>query len=350
MDVDVQLKQTTDVDLIYKYYESIHDEPREHLGASLIGDPCKRKLWYSFRWVLIKKFDGRMLRLFERGKEEETKFNNELRAIGCKVIDLDPSTGKQYTFADCMGHFGGSMDAALLGLRESPKTWHVGEYKTSNDKKFQELCKNKVEKAQPRHYSQMQCYMGWSGMERALYLCTNKNDDSIYQERVKFDREHFEKMRTKALEIIKSPEPLEKLSDDPAWYQCKMCEFHSLCHENRVAQVNCRTCAHSTPIDGGKWKCEALESEIDKARQMEGCPNHLMNPKLVPYAEMVDADQAKVPKWVQYKKQDGKLFYNIVEHCQMQGYTSGDLHALAPSMVGDETLYKMKVEFNASFK
>ena len=41
---------------------------REHLGASEIGDPCSRKLWYLFRWVAVKKFDARMLRLFARGQ------------------------------------------------------------------------------------------------------------------------------------------------------------------------------------------------------------------------------------------------------------------------------------------
>ena len=31
------------------------DGLRQHLGASLIGKPCERALWYTFRWTTLKK-------------------------------------------------------------------------------------------------------------------------------------------------------------------------------------------------------------------------------------------------------------------------------------------------------
>ena len=30
------------------------DGLRQHLGASLIGKPCERALWYAFRWTTLK--------------------------------------------------------------------------------------------------------------------------------------------------------------------------------------------------------------------------------------------------------------------------------------------------------
>jgi hypothetical protein len=58
---------------------------RAHLGGSLIGRKCYRQLWYSFRWANTEKFNGRMLRLFERGHKEEFRFVNYLKMAGINV-------------------------------------------------------------------------------------------------------------------------------------------------------------------------------------------------------------------------------------------------------------------------
>ena len=48
---------------IYGAYENRQgDGFREHLGASLIGKPCGRALWFDFRWITPSRFSGRMLR------------------------------------------------------------------------------------------------------------------------------------------------------------------------------------------------------------------------------------------------------------------------------------------------
>ncbi len=45
---------------IYSAYEARQgDGFREHLGASLIGKPCSRALWFDFRWVTASRFSGR---------------------------------------------------------------------------------------------------------------------------------------------------------------------------------------------------------------------------------------------------------------------------------------------------
>ena len=65
-----------------KTYDKGH---RNHLGASLIGDKCSRKLWYIFRWCFREKTDGRKQRLFNRGHREEDRFIEWLEGIGAKV-------------------------------------------------------------------------------------------------------------------------------------------------------------------------------------------------------------------------------------------------------------------------
>ncbi len=68
--------------LIDKHHESLAEPPRPHMGASVLGHICDRWLWLSFRWAVQPKFDGRILRLFRRGQNEESTIVSDLRAIG----------------------------------------------------------------------------------------------------------------------------------------------------------------------------------------------------------------------------------------------------------------------------
>ena len=74
------------------------DGLRPHLGASLIGRDCERALWLTFRWARKQSHDARMLRLFARGQREEQVFIDLLRDAGIQVVDVDATTGRQFTF------------------------------------------------------------------------------------------------------------------------------------------------------------------------------------------------------------------------------------------------------------
>lgn len=239
---------------IWQAYQDKQPDSRPYLGMSQIGEACIRRLWYDFRHVTQKHWDGRMLALFERGHNEEAQVCKKLRMIGIQVVDFDEN-GDQFEFVGHKGHEKGHMDAALLGVPQAPKTWHVGEIKTHNDKSFMDVAKNGVQKSKPVHWAQMQMYMGHSGMERALYIAINKNDDSIYTERVYFDKSTFDDLCAKAAYIIDAQEPPERLSNDLGARECQWCDFRAVCYEGSIPQANCRTCARSVPVDGGMWSC-----------------------------------------------------------------------------------------------
>ena len=263
---------------IYQAYENDADTGnRPHLGASLIGRACERQLWYTFRWVDDKKFSGRMLRLFETGQLEEARIVRNLRRIGIEVHETSPD-GKQWRVTDIGGHFGGSMDGAGAGFPEAPKTWHVLEFKTHGEKSFKELVAKRVQAAKPEHWAQMQVYMGYTGMERAMYIAVNKNTDELYTERLDFDPVEFARLKARAERVVRAAEPPLKISEDPSWFVCKFCDFHAHCHGEAAPQVNCRTCAHSTPeIEGdARWSCAQVNpdpniSSIPLSTQRTGC-------------------------------------------------------------------------------
>lgn len=312
---------------VYRWWESQSDDGlRPHLGASLIGHPCARHLWLTFRWAMRPQWQGRMLRLFDRGQREEAVIVRELRGIGAEVSECQQD-GSQWRVSAFGGHFGGSMDGIVRGLPGgSASNWEVLEIKTHNAKSFKELQDKGVEKAKAQHYAQMQAYMALTGMLRANYIAVCKDDDQIHHERIHADPEAGEQILARAESIVFAPEPPPPISTDPAWYQCKMCQHHGYCHGTEAPLPTCRSCAHATPSPDGAWLCERHQRQLDGDAQKTGCQDHRIIPVLLQnFAELVDANQAG--NWVAYRnKLTGAMFHN---HTPPAGLTSAEIHACA---------------------
>lgn len=291
---------------IFQAYEAdAGDGLRPHLGASLIGIECERALWYAFRWARAPQFPGRILRLFETGQLEEARLVRNLRRTGATVLEVDPDTGRQFRVEAHGGHFGGSMDALAHGLLEEPGTWHVLEFKTHGAKSFGDLASKGVRSSKPQHYAQMQTYMHLCGLDWAMYVAVCKDTDDLHVERVPADPHVAQGLLERAGRVIFADTPAPRISEDPQWFQCRLCDYRGLCHGGEPAAVNCRTCLHSTPMDGG-WRCERHDRPLSQAEQRQGCERHLYLPALVP-AEQVDAG----PDWVEYEFPGGQRWRDL---------------------------------------
>lgn len=289
---------------IYAAYEAAGDAGwRAHLGASQIGTGCERALWYGFRWATRARHTGRLLRLFETGNLAEARFVADLRRIGVTVLDIDPTTGRQWTLRDPTGHFGGSMDAVGIGFPEAPKAWHVVEFKTHSTKSFAKLTAEGVEKARPLHWAQMQAYMHLAGLERAFYLAVNKDTDELYQERIRHDAEAGMRLLAKAQRIIAAVRPPARISEDPAWWECRFCDHHAVCHDAAPPERHCRSCLHASAMAEGTWHCTRHGLPLSHREQEAGCAAHLYLPDLI-LGEQLDAGE----DWVSYRLPDGNLW------------------------------------------
>lgn len=278
-------------------------EPRRgYLGASIIGNPCERHLFYAFRMAHApEQFAGRMLRLFNTGHVEEVRMIAWLRKAGVDVQEFDPCTGGQWSVDAVDSHFKGHLDGILTGLLEAPKTPHLLECKTHNAKSFAQLKKHGVAAAKPEHVAQMQVYMHLKSLTRAVYLAKNKDTDELYLERVHYDQAQALALLVKAERIIKANRAPERIGDADS-FACRFCASHAICHEGEAALRNCRTCLHSAPINSGQWYCRRHERELTFADQQAGCPNHLYLPSLVA-GEQIDADERA--ETVTYRMADG---------------------------------------------
>ena len=325
--------------LLDKHLESMQEPPRAHLGVSQVGHPCDRWVWLSFRWAVQPRYSGQMLRIFRRGKAEEATILSDLRSIGVEILDKP-----EQAQVDFGCHVRGSLDAIILsGIPEAPQKLHVAEFKTHNLRSFNELEKKGVAESKPQHYAQMQLYMLGTRIDRALYLAVCKDDDRIYTQRIEFDREYAENKLARAKRLAMSSRMPEPISADPSWYQCKMCDAHEFCHETKTTKhVNCRTCAHVTPMKDSTWRCERHDADgIPVEFQRQGCESHVLHPDLVPWQRKDGLDQ-----WTAVYVIEGRDVANGEGDSHV--YTSKEILA-NPKMcsLGDEYVEKLRETFDA---
>lgn len=246
-------------------------EPREHLGASEIGEECQRRIWAGWRWLQQKQFAPKMLRLFDRGHNTEGRCSEFLRAAGFVVEDINPATGEQFIFSDLGGHYGGSCDGRSFHPIYFPNDWLVNEYKTHNQKSFDKLIKLGVRRAKPRHYAQHSSYGRRFGCRFGVYVGINKNDDNIHLEIVELDWSLADHLTENARAVITSQVPLQRMKNaSPSFYECKFCEQLGNCFYRQQPDKNCRSCVRAQPIDGA-WLCTEYNQPIPDDVMKVGC-------------------------------------------------------------------------------
>lgn len=265
-----------DLDLFCQtYYEQGH---RNHLGASTLGEPCWRKLWYSFRWVKEERFDGRMMRLFNVGHSAEPRFVAYLRGIGFEVKEF-ADDGKQFRISGCLGHYGGSLD----GICKPPARYEIEgdlvlslSFKTNaTGNGYAKVATESLQKSKPVHWAQ-ECQYGYKmGIRYCIYIIENKNDSDITFKVIELDWNYGKQLEDKANQIIQSKEPPPRISENPATFDCKFCNYAGICHKGETPEKNCRSCRNAVPVDNAEWYCSAHTSNIPSDFIRKGCDQWL---------------------------------------------------------------------------
>lgn len=246
---------------------------RRHLGWSVLGRQCPRQVWYSFRWAKMILHTGRMLRLWQRGHDEEPRIVKWLRDIGAVVSDVHPETGEQFRRARFANHFGGATDGVVSNLeRFGAQGYGLLECKTHNASSFKAVKGKGVVTSKPEHFVQMQGYMYDHGLPWALYVAVNKNDDEVYCEFVSARTEVAERYLDRAKEIIGSRAAPPRISEDPSWMVCKFCDYREICHKGHGPDKNCRSCIYAAAdTENGGWYCDRWHAAIPDSVIRDGC-------------------------------------------------------------------------------
>lgn len=200
---------------------------RRYLGMSEIGKTCDRSIWFSFRGFPKAPIEGRILMIFEMGDMIETQVVRLLNSAGFKV------EGQQDGYKAHNGFFRGHSDGTVHGVTSRP---HILEVKSANDKRFAAFKKFGVRNTYPTYFCQAQCYMGYSGLERTLFVIVNKNNSDIYTERVYFSKDDFDALNERAHYII-TANAMPEIGED-----CDWCDYKSICKDLSAGLYTKQTC------------------------------------------------------------------------------------------------------------
>jgi hypothetical protein len=308
--VPVNLPDQTLATMNEMLVSNYRNERRGYLGASGIGTACERRIWNQFHWIDDDAMTARSIKAIEDGHYSEDVMAARLRLVPGLRLWTEGGDGKQFNFKD--GHIRGNLDGKIKGIHRNPNDMHVWEHKCNNDKKFGVLVKLIVDNESTAlfnwdetYFAQAQTYMHYLGIQwHYLTACSSGSRDEISCITA-YDPAAAKHYIDRAREIIKADKPPPRISSKSSWYQCKMCPFTDNCHGDKMPLTNCRTCAYSTPLEDGSWKCELLNTLIDDEVQRSGCGKHLFNPSLVPGAQ-TDAGE----DWVEYEMKNGTTIRN----------------------------------------
>ena len=250
-------------------------EPRGYLGGSRLGLECHRQLAYEYfenranraRWLAVMDesyrefcreaceggdaggytagppkirtlhhFPGKILRRFRAGHWCEDEVAKLMRLAGFELVTEGPS-GKQMGFyvapdpetgeARMSGHCDGRIESGPLPL-PYPLLW---ENKIMKASKWQECVSRGVKAVYPTYYFQCQTYLAYFELHNALLTAYNSDTSEIYPELIPFNQKDAQWATDRGVAILQAqtPEDLPRITNDPAHYLCKWCNFSERC-------------------------------------------------------------------------------------------------------------------------
>lgn len=207
----------------------------KNIGFGEIGHDCSRYLWYKINVDEPEIFNAGTLRIFRNGHEDEAKMAEDLRRVrGIELYTHDPErNNKQFKFDNLDGRLTGRLDGVIVGLKQAPKTPHIWEHKSCNDKKFDALIKvGGLKEWDIKYYAQAQSNMYHAELDRHYMTVSTPGLRRVTSVRTELDKEYAESLVAKAKRIIEAKEPPERIGG-PDWYACKYCRFYERCHNGK---------------------------------------------------------------------------------------------------------------------
>jgi CRISPR/Cas system-associated exonuclease Cas4 (RecB family) len=271
--------------------KELENKPRKYLGMSQIGNECWRNLFYSFRGAEKRIISASGIKAIQDGFTQEDIMAGRLRMVsGIELWTLDPETNQQIAFSLLLDHFRGHCDGIIIGLIEAPKTPHVWEHKSVNEKKFAELVKARDKYGEKEalknwdsvYYAQCQIYMHEARLERHFLTVTTPGGREYISIRTEYNKKEAEAIIAKAKSIIFDNWTIPaRISDKREFFRCKWCEYSEICHDGKFPLVNCKTCRYMEPVKDGKFNCGKSDVEIEDEIFWTGCNYHIYNPALI---------------------------------------------------------------------
>lgn len=229
--------------LLQAIYAHIEDEaakePKRHyIGASSIGDDCELKLWMQFRYPqLAKRRKAELIMAANDGHHSELVIADYIGKIPQVELITRGADGKQLGFSDLDGLYKGHYDGMIIGVPQAPKTMHIWEHKSKNEKYYDKLTtlKNTLDEKEVlkewdySYYCQAVVYMEYSGASRHYMTVAKAGTRALQSLRTNENPALAKLLREKAQRIINYPSQPVGISENPSFWKCKWCDFSESC-------------------------------------------------------------------------------------------------------------------------
>jgi hypothetical protein len=254
-----------------------NNEPfRNHLGASVIGDECTRRIYYHWNWFKSENNTAREERIFLRGHMIEEEIRTILIARGVQFLDSTEATGEQTRVSTINGHFGGSVDGIFIWPAVGIHTPMLLECKSSkHGAAFDVVDKKHLSIGKPQHWAQICTYCKLLGIGHVCYIIKNKNTEAITVKIIEAWERTGAEMIEKARYIIGTENPPQRISNKPEHFICKQCLYNAICHGIELPnESNCRNCTACQPVENATFYCSNFNAIIPKEALIKGCQLH----------------------------------------------------------------------------
>jgi hypothetical protein len=215
------------ISIINRSIEKIQNqEMRRYIGASSIGNPCVRAIWYGYKGVIGEAIDPKLQITFDIGKKVEELILSYLEVSEVKIIRANEESKFLYCEDSNIPEFQGHMDAILeLGDRKV-----ILEIKTAKSSSFSTFKKDGLKKWSNSYYAQLQSYMGMSSIYESIIIAINKDSSEMHSEWVYFNEDDYINLRGKVSYIKSFEEPPARINNNSCFHICQKCKFKMICH------------------------------------------------------------------------------------------------------------------------
>ena len=115
--------------------------------------------------------------------------------------------GEQFGFVTAGGRVRGHIDGVIVSGPDIGVAWPaLFEHKALNNRSWGELARQGVRRSKPIYYAQLQIYMAYMELDRALFTALNKDSQALHHEVVAFDARAAQALSDKAVDVIRAAE------------------------------------------------------------------------------------------------------------------------------------------------
>lgn len=219
------------MDLIKAINDAISQRNREenrlYIGASNIGNPCLRAVWYAYKGYESEKFPTNTQITFDIGKNLERLLLDYLEASGMNIERANEANNYLFCQHEKIKDFQGHIDALIHTDNAEPI---ILEIKTAKASSFAVFKKDGLKVWSKIYYSQIQSYMGMTGYKSAIILVLNKDSSELCMEWVYFDEDYYLMISDKAQFIKNNTSPPERINNNSCYHLCARCVYKNVCH------------------------------------------------------------------------------------------------------------------------